>query len=96
MVDAKEANDIVNRWLAKPETLDGPQLYAALVEIGAEIDSHESDLYVKINQPVIELVSRYRFKLQVSVFQDQRDNGGQWYDIPFAYQPFWDKAKQGG
>jgi len=59
--------------------------YTLALEMGLEIDSHESDLYVEFNQELLD-----------SVHPDQRtnatrftSNGKLWLDFPFAYDPWW-------
>lgn len=49
-----------------------------------EIDHHESDLYLKVNENSKKLVGEYDFKENVTTFIDEIDNE-LWYDIPFAY-----------
>lgn len=67
------------------------ELYNAAKEMGIEIDHHESDLYLPVNAKTRGLVAKHKFKTNVETFISQID-GKLWYDIPFAYQPFWDKA----
>lgn len=71
------------------DTIDAAELYAALVEMGATMENHESDLYVRLDTSVIRLIARYKFKAQVKTFQSSIPDGGTWYDIPFAYVPYW-------
>jgi len=61
-------------------------LYDELVKIGAEIDNHESDLYVRAMAPVKQiLVCRgYTIKSFISEV-----DGKLWYEIPFGYDPWW-------
>ena len=67
-------------------------LYQILVAIGAEIDSHASDLYVKSTPRSIGLVQLS--EKNYSTFKSNID-GETWIDIPFAYDPFWEmKLKQ--
>lgn len=64
-----------------------------LIEAGIkpeEISSHESDLYVKKNQISEKVLADYEFKQNVSTFISQID-GQPWYEVPFAYEPFWEK-----
>jgi len=58
----------------------------------SEIDHHESDLYLKVSDVSNILVSEYAFKQNVKKFTSNID-GKLWFDIPFAYDPFWDKRK---
>lgn len=53
-----------------------------------QIDSHASDLYVKVTPASTAIVSDYQFKEHVTKFKDAID-GERWYDIPFAYLPWW-------
>lgn len=50
----------------------------------SEIDHHESDLYLKVNETSQKLIDEYPFKMNVSIFTDQI-SGAKWYDIPFAW-----------
>jgi len=49
-----------------------------------EIDTHESDLYVLVNDISKEWLSTYEFKSIVYMFRSEIDNK-LWYDIPFGY-----------
>ena len=70
-------------------------LYDVLKSIGAEMDNHESDLYVKRTEQTAEIVNAYYHRgdiATVSTFKSQID-GCMWMDVPFAYLPYWE-AKQ--
>jgi hypothetical protein len=54
-----------------------------------EIASHYSDLYLKQSPLATQLVKDYTYSAQVSTFLSAID-GVVWYDIPFAYTPYWD------
>ena len=56
------------------------------------IDHHESDLYVR-DTPVSRIVIR-QFGRESSSFTSPVD-GQRWFDIPFAYEPFWKKKVAG-
>lgn len=67
-------------------------LYHALKEINAEIESHESDLYVKKTPEVTNIINQFKengANFSVGSFVSQIDNAV-WYDIPFEYIPFWE------
>lgn len=64
-------------------------IYEEMKNAGVEISHHESDLYVPVNETTTEIVSRYEFKDNVTRFISQIDKKP-WYDIPFAFNPFWD------
>lgn len=74
---------------------DGPDagsIYAALVEAGAELDHHETDLYAKCSPAVDAIVEAYASRENCKRFTSQTD-GGEWWDIPFAYAPAWEKKQ---
>jgi hypothetical protein len=67
-------------------------IYEKCKKAGLQMDSHESDLYVIKNEVSEKIVSEYEHKENVKVFTSQIDKKA-WYDIPFAYDPFWDKKR---
>lgn len=68
-------------------------LYDELVEINAELDHHESDLYVKVTPEVRKIVKEYKKAHPVSVYSFVWENA-LWFDIPFYYQPYWDAVEK--
>jgi hypothetical protein len=68
-------------------------IYEEMVKLGVEIGSHASDLYVPVTPETKAVVDQYDSKCNVTTFKNNID-GKQWYDIPFAYLPYWEK-KQG-
>lgn len=73
---------------------DQPDLYDDLVKIGAEIENHESDLYVKDSAAVREVLARHKKqgKLHEGTFLSK---GERWLEVPFAYSPFWRRKPAG-
>jgi hypothetical protein len=73
-------------------------LYEKLVAAGCEIGNHESDLYVKCSQKA-EMIILYHCLLPNSslTYSQFRSNidGSLWYDIPFAYDPFFNRPAIG-
>jgi hypothetical protein len=65
--------------------------YAELMAIGAQIDHHESDLYVEATPETIKLVKSSKWFY--TTFRNQIDHK-LWLEIPFAYLPFWDQKKR--
>jgi len=65
-------------------------IYSELKAAGVPLDSHESDLYAKVTPESETLIARYQFKGNVKRFRSQID-GTPWFDIPFAYESFWQK-----
>lgn len=56
---------------------------------GIPYDSHETDLYIPVNEETRALLAGYKFKSNVTSFVSQID-GKRWFDIPFAYLPAWE------
>lgn len=50
----------------------------------ADIDHHDSDLYLKVTPVSRELVQQYDYKNLVTTFIDNIDHV-LWYEIPFAW-----------
>lgn len=72
------------------QTLTSIELYdrAAATLPAAEIDSHASDLYLRVTPASRQLIAGYAFRKNVTTFVSQIDQT-LWYDVPFAYAPFW-------
>jgi hypothetical protein len=71
-------------------------LYAEVVQMNIPHDSHASDLYLPVNKQTRDLLKTYEFLANVQIFVSQID-GKLWYDVPFAYRPYWDsKTKKEG
>ena len=70
-------------------------LYQCLLDGGVppeEIDHHYSDLYVKVSLKSRGILENYRKNTGVRCFAQvfkANDGSGYWYDIAFAYDPFW-------
>lgn len=69
-------------------------IYEEFKKAGVETDNHASDLYVPVNEATKKIISEYEFKSNVTTFVSNID-GKTWYDIPFAYLPFWDNKLKG-
>ena len=65
-------------------------LYQVLKDAGAELDSHESDLYAKATPEVLAIVEASGWSY--SRFISQID-GQQWLDLPFAFYPWWENRQ---
>jgi hypothetical protein len=64
-------------------------IYEQLKAAGVPIGSHESDLYAKVTPESTKIIDAYKLKSNVTTFISNRDDKP-WYDIPFAYDPFWE------
>lgn len=65
-----------------------PSIYSLVIAAGVAVDNHESDLYVPANDTTKAILEGYEFRSKVTTFRSAVDHG-LWYDIPFAYDPFW-------
>ena len=65
-------------------------LYEDLKAAGIPIDHHESDLYVIMTKESTEILKRY-LKKTVFTFSHftSRIDKKLWFNIPFAYDPWW-------
>ena len=69
-------------------------LYDFLVACGVEIGNHESDLQFPINHQTARILSKYPQKASIAErFKNQID-GTFWFDVPFAYLPFWESKQR--
>lgn len=68
-------------------------IYQQVIEQGIEHDSHQSDLYIPVNGITYDLVTDYEHSCNVTKFISQKD-GQPWYEIPFAYDPWWQEAEK--
>jgi hypothetical protein len=64
-------------------------IYEQLKQANVPLDNHESDLYAKVTLESRNILQGYEFLANVQTFKSQIDNT-LWYDIPFAYQPYWE------
>lgn len=71
-------------------------LYQCFLDSGIppeEIDHHYSDLYVKVSFKSKRVLEEYQRSSGVRYFAEifkANDGSGLWYDIAFAYDPFWE------
>lgn len=68
-------------------------IYDEVIKQKIEHSSHSSDLYIPVNDETKKLVSQYEHKGNVTIFSSAID-GKPWFDIPFAYEPFWPNAEK--
>lgn len=72
-------------------------LYEEILKVTTpnERDHHVSDLYVKCTPAVANLIYRYKYSSAVTTFRDATDPRRHlWYDIPFAYLPYWEEIER--
>ena len=66
-------------------------LYDEVVKRGIPHANHESDLYLPCTEETRLLLMHYGHVATATTFVNQVE-GGRWYDVPFAYVPFWRKV----
>lgn len=71
--------------------LQNADLWAEVVRLGLDHDHHESDLYLRATREARELIRRYAWRRNVTIFA-WRD-GFLWFDVPFAFMPWWDAKR---
>lgn len=69
-------------------------IYQQLKDAGIPIDNHESDLYCLKTPESAAIVRAWEHAGIVTTFISQID-GKVWYDLPFAYEPFWYSQMRG-
>jgi hypothetical protein len=74
-----------------------PSIYKRLKAAGCVIDNHESDLYVRDSDTARRIIREVNAvpslgKWATSTFRGT--DGHQWIDIPFAYDPWWQKRSR--
>lgn len=64
-------------------------LYTELMDAGVPVSNWQSDLYCPVNDTTRELLKKHNIKT-ATIFVHQVE-GGLWFDVPFMYEPFWEK-----
>lgn len=68
-------------------------LYTDLIEAGVKVSNHASDLYFPRNAQTMEILVRHPLqRVNATVFKSNID-GVMTYDVPFAFDPFWERRK---
>jgi hypothetical protein len=71
-------------------------IYESLKFAGCRLANRESDLYVKVDKvsrrTIREAAEDGRLPNLPTLFKAD-DGTGFWWEIPFAYEPFWEKRR---
>ena len=72
-------------------------VYEDCVAAGVEMSNHYSDLYIPVNETTNAILKKYSQKsgCQAKTFVNKISKD-LWYDVPFAYLPYWEKKQQEG
>lgn len=65
-------------------------IYQQMIDAEIPVAGYHSDLYVPVNNETTRILAGYQFHYNVTAFRNEID-GKFWYDIPFAYDPYWEK-----
>lgn len=68
------------------------RIFDKIVRLNIPYDHHEADLYISVTEQTQDILSRYEWQCNVTTFKNQID-GKPWFDIPFAYLPYWKRAE---
>lgn len=67
-------------------------LYERFKESGIAMDSWQSDLYVKVTEETTKIIREFKEEGGiVSESKFRSPNGTPCYDLPFQFDPYWDK-----
>jgi hypothetical protein len=65
-------------------------LYEELTAAGVRISNHESDLYFEASAEAIAILQKYPLQKSNATRFINQVEGGSWFDVPFAYDPWWE------
>ncbi len=65
-----------------------PTIYQACKERGLEMDSHSSDLYLRLGDEAWDMVRKHYLGARHKTFLARK--GQWWIDLPFCVDPFWE------
>jgi hypothetical protein len=68
-------------------------IYSEVKASGGYISNHASDLYIEVNDENTALIVKHGGK-SITVFRN-RVTGKMCYDIPFAFDPYWEATQAG-
>lgn len=68
-------------------------IYQECRNLGIPTANYESDLHIPATPETRKLIQRYEFKQNVASFVSALD-GKEWFNVPFAYTPWWDSKRK--
>lgn len=69
-------------------------LFQAIQAANIEYDNHESDLYFPVTNETIEILRRFPDCQRTAERFTNQISGDRWFDVPFAYDPFWERKER--
>lgn len=74
-------------WLDKHYTQEeNMTLFEKIVQLQIPHSNHYSDLYIPVTTQTTQLLKEHNAPTNIFINQVE---GGLWYDVPFAYDPYW-------
>lgn len=69
-------------------------LYQEILESGVEIGNNYSDLYFPVTEQTTLILNKFPLEWgNHKTFINQNDKK-RWYDVPFAYMPYWEEKQK--
>lgn len=71
-------------------------LYEELKAAGVEIGNHESDLYFPVTEATTAILHKpeHRANYEITTTFLNNITHTLWYDVPFAFAPWWERRAQ--
>ena len=69
-------------------------LYEAIKKSGIQIQNHYSDLYFPVTPESVAILAQYPRNQRITRTFVNQVEGGLWYDVPFAYLPYWEEKRK--
>ena len=85
--------DSYDDWRGRLVKIENPSdLYSEIVNVAKsdQIGNWTCDLQCKVTKDTTAVINRYKYKHLVTTFHSAID-GTLWYEIPFAYNPWWEE-----
>jgi hypothetical protein len=70
-------------------------LYGDLRAAGVPIANHQSDLYFQDSANSRAILARWPDKAKLATRFENQQTGETWWDVPFAFLPWWEQREAG-
>ena len=77
----------------EPTYIPGESLYSAVIRLGIAHDSHESDLYIEDTDLARHVLGHFKTQHENARRFTHQIHRVPWIDVPFAYDPFWERRR---
>lgn len=70
-------------------------LYTAITRAGIPVNHHESDLYFPVTNESRAILKGFPGQCDIATtFNSSIPGGGRWFDVSFAYMPYWEGKRR--